>query len=48
MADILFGPYWFWGGIIAALSIIILFLGVVLSDKWARKKDDKLPSSRFG
>ena len=48
MADILIGPYWLWGGIIAALSIIILFAGVVFSDKWARKKEDQLPSSRFG
>ena len=48
MADILFGPYWLWGGLIAALSIVILFAGVVLSDKWARKKDGQSPSSQFG
>ena len=48
MADILIGPYWLWGGIIAALSIVILFAGVVFSDKWARKKEDRSPSSRFG
>ncbi len=48
MADILIGPYWLWGGLIAALSIVILFAGVVLSDKWARKKEDQSPPSRFG
>lgn len=48
MADILFGPHWLWGGLIAALSVVILFVGVVLSDKWARKKDGQSPSSRFG
>ncbi len=39
LSDILWGPHWFWGALIAAFSIIILFAGVVLSDKWARKKD---------
>ncbi len=39
LADILGGPHWLWGGLIAALSIVILFAGVILSDKWARKKD---------
>ena len=48
MADILFGPYWLWGGLIAALSIVILFAGVVLSDRWARKKDAKSSYSGFG
>ena len=52
MADILGGPHWLWGGLIAALSIVILFVGVVLSDKWARKKETPPnPSSgsgRFG
>ena len=48
MADILIGPYWFWGGVIAALSVVILFAGVVLSDKWARKKESQNPPSRFG
>lgn len=48
MADILFGPYWLWGGLIAALSVIILFAGVVLSDKWARKKDVESSYSGFG
>lgn len=54
MADILGGPYWLWGALIAALSIIILFAGVVLSDKWARKKDGPTrpnsgsSSGRFG
>ena len=38
MADILGGPHWLWGGLIAALSVVILFAGVILSDKWARKK----------
>jgi len=37
MADILFGPHWLWGGLIAALSVIILFAGVFFSDKWARR-----------
>jgi len=44
LSDILGGPHWIWGGLIAALSIVILFAGVVLSDKWARKKD----SARLG
>lgn len=39
MADILGGPFWLWGALIAALSIVILLAGVILSDKWARKKD---------
>ncbi|GGX73646.1 peptidase M50 [Litorimonas cladophorae] len=39
LSDIIGGPHWFWGGLIAALSILILFAGVVLSDKWARRKD---------
>lgn len=39
LSDIIGGPHWFWGGLIAALSILILFAGVVLSDKWARKMD---------
>jgi len=48
MADILFGPYWFWGGIIAALSVVILFAGVILSDKWARRKDERPSYDGFG
>lgn len=48
MADVLGGTYWMWGALIAALSIIILFAGVVLSDKWARKKDAASSASRFG
>lgn len=39
LSDIIGGPHWFWGGLIAALSILILFAGVVLSDQWARRKD---------
>lgn len=49
MADILGGPHWIWGGLIAALSIIILFAGVILSDKWARRHEAAPPSTgRFG
>ncbi len=38
LSDILGGPHWMWGGLVAALSVVILFAGVVLSDKWARRK----------
>jgi len=38
LADILGGPHWIWGGLTAALSIVILLAGVILSDKWAQKK----------
>jgi len=51
MSDVLGGPHWLWGGLIAALSIVILFAGVVLSDKWARKKEGPPSNSgprRFG
>lgn len=49
MSDILGGPHWLWGGLIAVLSIIILFAGVVLSDKWARKKEPpENPNSTTG
>ena len=48
MADILFGPHWFWGGVIAALSIVILFAGVILSDRWARRKDERPSYKGFG
>ena len=48
MAEILGGPYWLWGGLIAALSIIILFAGVILSDKWARDKEEPPSNSRPG
>jgi len=49
MSDIIGGPHWIWGGLIAALSIVILVAGVVLSDKWARRKDGLPPSTgRFG
>lgn len=48
MADILFGPHWLWGGLIAALSVVILFAGVILSDKWARRKDGLSSYSGFG
>lgn len=48
MADILFGPHWLWGALIAGLSVVILFVGVIFSDKWARRKDEQLPPSRFG
>jgi len=47
MADILGGPHWLWGGLIAALSIVILFAGVILSDRWARKKETTDSGSRF-
>lgn len=39
LADILFPPHWLWGGLMAALSVIILVAGVMLSDKWARRHD---------
>ena len=48
MADILFGPHWLWGGLIAGLSIVILLAGVILSDKWARRKDERPSYSGFG
>lgn len=49
ISDILGGPYWMWGGLIAALSVVILVAGVALSDKWARRKDDARKSTgRFG
>lgn len=48
MSDILGGPHWLWGGLIAALSIVILIAGVVLSDKWARRKDAPASTGRFG
>ncbi len=48
MSDILGGPYWMWGALIAALSIVILVAGVVLSDKWARRKDAPPSTGRFG
>ena len=37
LADIWGGPHWLWGGLLAMLSIAILFAGVFLSDHWARK-----------
>ena len=48
LADSFFGPYWLWGGLIAALSMIILLAGVILSDKWARNKEDKTSYEGFG
>lgn len=49
MADLLGGPHWLWGGLIAALSVVILLAGVILSDKWARRKDAPPPATgRFG
>jgi len=48
MADILFGPHWLWGILIAALSVIILFAGVFFSDKWARRKEEVSSYSGFG
>lgn len=48
LSDIWGGPHWLWGGLIAALSIVILFTGVVLSDKWARKKNADPNWSGFG
>ncbi len=47
ISDILGGPHWLWGGLIAALSVVILFAGVVLSDKWARRKSS-LKLGRLG
>ncbi len=48
MADLLFGPHWLWGGLIAILSVIILLAGVIFSDKWARRKDGLSDYSGFG
>jgi len=48
LADLFFGPYWLWGGLIAALSVIILLAGVILSDKWARDKGVKSSYEGFG
>jgi len=48
MADLLFGPHWLWGGLIAALSVVILFAGVIFSDKWARRKDGRPSYKGFG
>lgn len=38
LADLWFGPHWLWGLLLAFLSVVILFTGVVLSDRWARSK----------
>lgn len=43
LSDVLGGPHWMWGGLIAALSVVILFAGVAFSDKWARKTDLRKP-----
>ena len=48
MSDILGGPHWLWGGLIAGLSVVILVAGVVLSDKWARRKDGRPSYEGFG
>lgn len=37
LADIWVGPYWFWGGVMVVLSVVILLIGVILSDRWARR-----------
>ena len=36
LQNVIGGPYWLWGAGLAALSIAILFFGVVWSDRWAR------------
>jgi hypothetical protein len=38
LADLWFGPHWLWGLLLAFFSILILFSGVILSDRWARKR----------
>ncbi len=38
LADLLGGPHWFWGTVMAALSIVFLLVGVLASDRWARKR----------
>ena len=48
MSDILGGPHWLWGGLIAALSVVILVAGVALSDKWSRRKDGRPSYDGFG
>lgn len=37
LADLWVGPYWFWGTVMVALSVLILVIGVVASDRWARR-----------
>ncbi|MEM9599974.1 MAG: M50 family metallopeptidase [Pseudomonadota bacterium] len=37
LAEIWVGPYWFWGGVMVLLSVLTLIIGVVLSDRWARR-----------
>lgn len=39
LADILGGPHWFWGALLAVLSILILLASVIFSDRWARRRD---------
>ena len=39
LASLLGGPYWLWGGIMVAASILLLALGVFVSDRWARSHD---------
>lgn len=48
LSDVLGGPYWMWGGLIATLSILISVSGVIFSDKWARRKDGRSDYSGFG
>lgn len=37
LADILGGPHWIWGALLAALSILILLGSVIFADKWAHR-----------
>lgn len=41
LSDILGGPHWFWGGLLAALSVIILIGSAILADMWARRIEAK-------
>lgn len=36
LASLLGGPHWLWGTVMAGLSILILLVGVLASDRWAR------------
>lgn len=38
LADLWGGPHWLWGGLMVCLSVLILAIGVFLSDRWARSR----------
>lgn len=45
LADLWGGPHWLWGGVMAALSVAILALGVFASDRWARRREERLAAA---